>query len=99
MFIKGTIHEEGIRILNTYTLRNCILVAMPIILATWEAEVRRIMVQSQPQQIVCETLSWKNPTQNMLNVNKPSFVKQTLLGIKAQIDLNPVIVGNFNILL
>jgi hypothetical protein len=28
----------------------------PIILATQEAEIRRIMVQSQPRQIVCETL-------------------------------------------
>jgi hypothetical protein len=25
----------------------------------WEAEIRRITVQSQPQQIVCETLSQK----------------------------------------
>jgi hypothetical protein len=30
---------------------------MPVILATQEAEIRRIMVQSQPSQIVCETLS------------------------------------------
>jgi hypothetical protein len=28
---------------------------MPIILATQEAEIRRIMVQSQPEQIVHET--------------------------------------------
>jgi hypothetical protein len=32
---------------------------MPVILATQEAEIRRIMVQSQPGQIVCETLSRK----------------------------------------
>jgi hypothetical protein len=31
----------------------------PIILATQKAEIRRIMVQRQLQQIVCETLSWK----------------------------------------
>jgi hypothetical protein len=30
---------------------------MPIILITQEAEIRRIVVQSQPRQIVCETLS------------------------------------------
>jgi hypothetical protein len=30
---------------------------MPAILATQEAEIRRIMVQSQPGQIVQETLS------------------------------------------
>jgi hypothetical protein len=29
----------------------------PIILATQEAEIRRISVRSQPGQIVCETLS------------------------------------------
>jgi hypothetical protein len=32
-----------------------------IILVTQEAEIRRIMVQSQPRQIVQETLSWKKP--------------------------------------
>jgi hypothetical protein len=35
----------------------------PVILATQEAEIRRIMVQSQPGQIVRETLSRKNPSQ------------------------------------
>jgi hypothetical protein len=32
---------------------------MPIILATQEAEIRRIMVQSQPRQIIQETLAQK----------------------------------------
>jgi hypothetical protein len=32
---------------------------MPVILATQEAEIRRITVQSQSRQIVCETLSHK----------------------------------------
>jgi hypothetical protein len=32
----------------------------PVILATQEAEIRRIMIQSQPRQIVRETLSRKN---------------------------------------
>jgi hypothetical protein len=36
---------------------------MPVILATQEAEIRRIMVQSLPGQIVHETLSQKNPSQ------------------------------------
>jgi hypothetical protein len=36
---------------------------MPVILATQEAEIWRISVQSQPKQIVCETLSQKNPSQ------------------------------------
>jgi hypothetical protein len=35
----------------------------PIILATQEAEIRRIMVGSQPRQIVYETLSQKSPSQ------------------------------------
>jgi hypothetical protein len=36
---------------------------MPVTLATQEAKIRKIMVQSQPGQIVCETLSWKYPSQ------------------------------------
>jgi hypothetical protein len=32
---------------------------MPMILATGEAEIRRIMVQGQSWQIVCKTLSQK----------------------------------------
>jgi hypothetical protein len=32
---------------------------MPVILATQEAEIMRISVQSQPRKIVCETLSQK----------------------------------------
>jgi hypothetical protein len=35
----------------------------PVILAIQEAEIGRIMVQSQPRQIVQETLSQKNPLQ------------------------------------
>jgi hypothetical protein len=34
---------------------------MLVILATEEAAIRRIAVQSQPAQIVCEALSRKNP--------------------------------------
>jgi hypothetical protein len=36
----------------------------PVILATQEAEIRRIMVQSQPRQMVLETLSRKNLHKN-----------------------------------
>jgi hypothetical protein len=34
---------------------------MPVILATKEADIRRIAFQSQPRQIVCKILSQKNP--------------------------------------
>jgi hypothetical protein len=34
---------------------------MPITLATQEAEIRKIRVQSQPRQIIPKTLSQKNP--------------------------------------
>jgi hypothetical protein len=34
-----------------------------VILATQEAEIRRIAVQSQPGEVVCKTLSSKNPSQ------------------------------------
>jgi hypothetical protein len=37
--------------------------AMPVILAIQEGEIRRISVQSQPGQLVRETLSWKYPLQ------------------------------------
>jgi hypothetical protein len=36
---------------------------MPVILVTQEAEIRRIVVQSQPGEIVYETLSRKNPSE------------------------------------
>jgi hypothetical protein len=36
---------------------------MPVILATQEEEIRRIMVQSQPGQIVCKTLFQKPITE------------------------------------
>jgi hypothetical protein len=38
----------------------------PVIPATQEAEIRRIVVPSQPQQIVRETLSCKHPFQKAL---------------------------------
>jgi hypothetical protein len=34
---------------------------MPVILATQEAEIRKIMVRGQPRQIVLKTLSQKIP--------------------------------------
>jgi hypothetical protein len=36
---------------------------MPVILATQEAEIRRVAVRSQPGQIIHETVSQKNSSQ------------------------------------
>jgi hypothetical protein len=36
----------------------------PVILATWEAEIRRVMVQGQPEQISHQTSCSKYPEQN-----------------------------------
>jgi hypothetical protein len=35
----------------------------PVILATQEIEIRRIVVQSHPRQIICKNLSRRNPSQ------------------------------------
>jgi hypothetical protein len=40
----------------------------PVILATQEAEIRRIKIQSRPGQTVRETLSQKNPSQKRVGV-------------------------------
>jgi hypothetical protein len=38
----------------------------PVILAAWDTEFRRIKIQSQPREVVCNTLSQKYPTQKGL---------------------------------
>jgi hypothetical protein len=38
-----------------------------VILATEEAEIRKMAVQSQPGQIVHKTLSWRKPPQKRTN--------------------------------
>jgi hypothetical protein len=43
---------------------------MPVILATQEAEIRRIEIQSQPRQIVYETLSQKKENKQIKKTNK-----------------------------
>jgi hypothetical protein len=53
---------------------------IPVILATQEAETRRIAVQSQPWQIVCETLSQKTVNKDrsdrVAQVKGPKFKPQ-----------------------
>jgi hypothetical protein len=46
-------------------LSNRLCSQVLVILATQEAEIRRIAVQSQPGQIVCETISQKRPITKM----------------------------------
>jgi hypothetical protein len=54
---------------------------MPVILATQEAEIRRIVVQSQSWQIVCKTLSQKTHHKKVLfDVNK-SYDNNGILSI------------------
>jgi hypothetical protein len=55
---------------------------MPIILAAQEAEIRRVTVQSQPGQIVCETLSQKNTIGRVAQGEGPEFKPQYCKGKK-----------------
>jgi hypothetical protein len=41
-----------------------VLVALSLILAIQEAEIKRIVAQSQPRQVICETLARKTLHKN-----------------------------------
>jgi hypothetical protein len=58
-FFKGLIEfsRESIRLMQNIVKLAGRLWLTPVILGTQEAEIRRIAVQSQLGQIVCETLS------------------------------------------
>jgi hypothetical protein len=64
---------------------------MPVILATWEAEIRRIMVRGWPTQIVCETLSRNNQHKKG---NPVPFRKEVPLNLGSQMrsDLPPLFI-------
>jgi hypothetical protein len=49
---------------------------MPIILATQEVEIRRVMGERQPEQIVCKTLSGKNLSHKKRTGIGPEFKPQ-----------------------
>jgi hypothetical protein len=59
---------------------------MPVVLATQEAEIRRIVVQSHPREIVQKTLSWKilhkNTVGGMTQGEGPEFKPKYPLPIK-----------------
>jgi hypothetical protein len=63
-----TFHLQGkflkAKLLGSKGVSSQALCLRPVILATQEAEIRRIAVQSQPRQIVCELLSQKTLPQN-----------------------------------
>jgi hypothetical protein len=71
--------------LNTNCFKSAGGSCPPIILATQEAEIRKIKFQSQPGQIVHKTLSRKHPTQKRAGgvaqgvgpEFKPQYHKQT----------------------
>jgi hypothetical protein len=69
---------------------------MSAILATHEAEIRRIMVQSQPGEIVCEILSQKNPflkcAGGVPQDESPEFIPPPLYHKKGK--KNGYVVGN-----
>jgi hypothetical protein len=56
------VHQFIISILYVFNYNTGHRWLTPIILVTWEAEIRKTEVRSQPGQIVQETLSQKCPT-------------------------------------
>jgi hypothetical protein len=60
------IYENGIRALKITDARGQMLVAPTCNTSYSGAEIRRIVVQSQPRQMVHKTLSQKNPSQKGL---------------------------------
>jgi hypothetical protein len=68
---------SSMKFLESYQLDNRCWWLRPIMLATWEAQNRRIKVLSQPRQKVHEILSQKqNKTKNPSQKNKAGGVAQ-----------------------
>jgi hypothetical protein len=61
----------------------------PIILTTQEVEIKRIAVQSQPGQIVCETLHKKNRAGGVAQGEGPEFKPQFHNKKKRKCSLKP----------
>jgi hypothetical protein len=62
----------------------------PVIPATWEADVGRIVVQGQPREIVLETSSPKEPEQNVLEGHCGAQVIECLLCKCKALSSNPI---------
>jgi hypothetical protein len=77
---------------QNYINKECILAghgwSMPIILATWETEIRRIKAGCQPGQIVCMTQSWKFPTQKRAG-RVAQLVIYLMAGMRPWVQLPP----------
>jgi hypothetical protein len=58
--------RTGSRVKKEINARYTLQSQAPVILVMQEAEIRRVTVQSQPGQIVCESLSRKYLTQKGL---------------------------------
>jgi hypothetical protein len=66
---------------------------MPVILATCEAEIRRIMVQSQLRKIVCEPLPGEYSTQK--RAGRVAEVVECLPSKSEDLSSNPSIIKKF----
>jgi hypothetical protein len=72
----GIVTSREIKTVSTRIVLNRVPVLAPVILATQEAEIRRITVQNQPKQIVLQMLSRKNPSQKRAQGVDPKFKPQ-----------------------
>jgi methyl coenzyme M reductase subunit D len=72
---------------------------MPVILATWEAEIVRIMVQGQPGPKVSETASESISQICIHPQSRSSKCEKKLMEMEREIDKSIVTVEDFNILL
>jgi hypothetical protein len=84
IYIK-CIKSESYKALHSIRIQDVaghLWLIMPIILATWETEIRRIEVRGKPRELVCKILSPKQPEQNGLGMCVAQVVECLLFGVK-----------------